>query len=242
MPVPGGANLPYSAAKLKQILEERVSAPLEVVIVKNAWTVLRQTRFKDGRRRVRVHEIFLDAPIDVLLAIGDWVRKPTKAANLVLDTYVLGCHDRIRALTPPTPIRTRGKNIDLAPIFLKLQKQYFEKTIDCNITFGDAPGASRRGRRAIQYGVYDSVKKLIRIHPVLDEPWISRAFVEFIVFHEMLHAALGVEIDLDGRRAHHPPRFRALERAFDRYEEARKWEDVNFNKILRAAREVTQIR
>lgn len=223
-----------TAEQIQQIIEDRVGAAVEVVIVKNAWTVLRQSKFTTGKRRVRVHTIFLEAPEPVLAALADWVARPSKVNNRTIDAFVRSRHDAIRALTPDVEIVTKGKTRDLAEIYLKLESRYFKKPITTKITFGSA-GVGRRRRRAIQYGVYDCVKKLIRIHPILDEPWIPRFFVEFIIYHEMLHAELGVGVDNEGRRAHHPPAFRAREREFDYYKEAKDWEERNFSKILKFA-------
>jgi hypothetical protein len=47
--------------------------------------------------------------------------------------------------------------------------------------------------------------------------------VEFIVYHEMLHAQLGVE-EQNGRRAVHTRELRRREKLFKEYEKAIAWE------------------
>ncbi len=55
--------------------------------------------------------------------------------------------------------------------------------------------------------------RTIRIHPLLDDSRVPRTFVEYIVFHEMLHAVVPSDRS-SGRRYDHPEAFRVLERSF----------------------------
>ena len=65
---------------------------------------------------------------------------------------------------------------------------------------------------------------------------VPRWFVRFVLFHELLHAALGAERDSAGRRLHHGPRFRAIERAHPDHERALRWERRHLGALLRSAR------
>lgn len=57
----------------------------------------------------------------------------------------------------------------------------------------------------------------------LDKKICSRYFIEFIVYHEMLHADMDVEIK-NGRRSVHSREFKVQERLFKDYEKAMIWE------------------
>ena len=83
-------------------------------------------------------------------------------------------------------------------------------------------------------GSYSADSKVIRIHPALDQPLVPRFFVEWIVFHEMLHhvyrarrgrrrAALRAPAGVHGARAPLP---RLPPRA--------AWENENLDLLLRA--------
>ena len=98
-----------------------------------------------------------------------------------------------------------------------------------SIGWGRAPG--RRRRKSIRLGVYDHQTREIRIHPALDHPEVPRFFVEFIVFHEMLHQ-LFPSSNGPGRRVHHPRAFRDRERAFPLYQAAIAWERENLRALL----------
>jgi hypothetical protein len=67
---------------------------------------------------------------------------------------------------------------------------------------------------------------------VLDSPRVPRFVLEWIVFHEILHHVLPVE-RAGTRRRYHTEAFRAFERGFERYEEARAWEKENLEWLLR---------
>jgi len=52
---------------------------------------------------------------------------------------------------------------------------------------------------------------------------VPRYFIEFVVYHEMLHADMGTE-EHEGRRSIHSREFRKRERLFEDYERAMAWE------------------
>ena len=88
-------------------------------------------------------------------------------------------------------------------------------------------------RRAIKLGTYSATERLIRIHPVLDKPWVPRYFVCFVIYHEMLHHVMPTTV-VGGRRVLHPPLFQARERFFRDFERAMAWERAHLHRLLRA--------
>src|SRR5262249_23445583 len=115
-------------------------------------------------------------------------------------------------------------------LFDALNERYFDVAVDARITWGKAAAIRRR---SIKLGSYHANEKLIRIHPALDQSFVPAYFVEFVVFHEMLHERLGTKLRMDGRRCVHPPEFRALEARFPHAAAALKWEKDNINRLLR---------
>jgi hypothetical protein len=229
------------AARSARALEHQLSALLgkrvEVTILRTSSTVLRRIARRDGTLNARIHEIFLGAPEPVLNAVVGWVRKPSRRLGVTLDGFVRENVDRLRALRKPIALRTVGANVDLRAIRDAISSHYFAGALPCDITFGRVARRGRR-RRSVQFGVYDGVARLIRIHPLLDADWIPNFFVEFVVFHELLHAAQAPALDASGRCRHHGPRFRELERRFARYDEAIAWERAHIRQLLRSARAV----
>src|SRR5262249_27102696 len=91
---------------------------------------------------------------------------------------------------------------------------------------------SRRRRKSIKMGSYSADSKVIRIHPALDQSRVPRYFVEWIVFHEMLHDVYRTRKLENGRRCVHPPEFLAHERRFHDFKRARAWENENLDLLL----------
>lgn len=201
----------------------------------------------EGVLRARVHHMFLDAPASVQEALVRYMVNQERDASLIVGQYIDQNGHRIRASRPvSTPLVTQGRTHDLLALFRKLNHQYFGDTVDALITWGRRVRV-RRPRRTIKLGSYSAIERLIRIHPVLDQPWVPRYFVSYIVYHEMLHhvipASRGVSRDgsgsgrrlSGGRRTQHPPEFVARERVFRYYDRAIAWEKAHVGRLLRAS-------
>lgn len=181
--------------------------------------------------KVRVHHMFLDAPDHVVTAIADYAGRGVRGAGQVLDDFIASQQERIRAMPKkPSALEARGQCFDLQALFDDLNHRYFQGGIRARIGWGRQTG--RRRRKSIRLGVYDHKAREIRVHPALDRPDVPRFFVEYIVFHEMLHQLFPSDRHT-GRHVHHPRAFRDRERAFPRYEAALAWEKQHLHQLLR---------
>jgi predicted metal-dependent hydrolase len=127
------------------------------------------------------------------------------------------------SIKPPkkVPVRTAGKFHDLCGLYDGINREYFGGLVDAVITWG-----SRSPRYAVRkrtVGSYSERSNTIRINPVLDRKTVPQEYIAFIVYHEMLHAALGVSIQ-GKRRSVHSREFRKREKLFQDYEKAMAWE------------------
>lgn len=110
----------------------------------------------------------------------------------------------------------RGKTFDLEKMFAKLNRRYFDSTLEKpTITW------SQRKTRNI-LGHHDRVYETITISKSLDSPQVPEWFVEYILYHEMLHIKHTARM-INGRRYYHTAAFRLDERRFAKYEEAQRW-------------------
>jgi hypothetical protein len=64
---------------------------------------------------------------------------------------------------------------------------------------------------------------------LLDQDFVPRFFVRYIVFHEMLHAFVGISRTPTGRRQVHSGTFKRLEKSYPEYEKAVAWQAVKKN-------------
>ncbi len=111
----------------------------------------------------------------------------------------------------------------------------FSSAVDALITWGRRSTRARtKPRRSIKLGSYSASERLIRVHPVLDKPWVPRYFVSYIVYHEMLHHVIPSSQG-SGRRMLHPPLFQERERLFRDFERSLAWERAHIGRLLRAA-------
>ena len=225
----------------KRVLERRLRARLRsevlVEVHDNTHTMVTFERVRRGWR-LRVHHMFLAAPEEVVTALAEFVRSADARSSAVLDRFIERNKAFIRRVSP-AQLRRRlriepvGRHHDLLAIFCALNRRYFSGRVAATITFGPAP-RSRRPRKSIKMGSYSADSRVIRIHPALDQPKVPRYFVEWIVFHEMLHHVYRARRGDDGRRCVHPPEFVDHERRFHDFHRAQAWENENLDVLLRA--------
>ena len=110
----------------------------------------------------------------------------------------------------------QGEVYDLDRMFAKLNRRYFDGEIPKpTITW------SRRRTKSI-LGHHDHVYDSITISKTLDSSDIPEWFVEYILYHEMLHIIHPARL-INGRRYYHTSAFRQDERKFPYYEQSQKW-------------------
>jgi len=229
----------------RRVLERRLRTKLRASVVveihDNTHTMVTYQRHR-GTWRIRVHHMFLAAPDPVLMALGSFVKNSDPEASAELDRYIERNKAFIRKVSPAQlrkrlRIEPAGRHHDLLAIFDALNRRYFGNRIHATITYGPAP-KRKLPRKSIKMGSYSSESKVIRIHPALDMPNVPRYFVEWIVFHEMLHHVYRARRGEDGRRCVHPPEFQEHERRFHDFARAQAWETANLDLLLRAKPQV----
>jgi hypothetical protein len=127
---------------------------------------------------------------------------------------------------------SQGCYFDLLALFRKLNGEFFSNRLPAyKVVWG-----RRRRERPATYFVFASIReedRVIRVHPLLDAAFVPVWFMEYVLFHEMLHAVVPDEVLPSGRRRVHTVDFRERERAFPYYERARRWEARNLLRFLR---------
>lgn len=222
-------ELPWNdPSTLQEALERLSGLRIELAVTDNTHSLLSvKPDGAAGRVKVRLHHMFLAADTRVLQALGQWLRQPrARKAGEVLDSFIRENRHRIRPSGPRhrvIRVRTRGRYFDLQRLFDEVNEQCFQGTVRTHITWGHMP--TQRRRRSIRFGSYHHELQLIRIHPLLDQEFVPEFFVRYIVYHEMLHAHLGISESETGRRQMHTAKFRRLEKAYPDYERALAWQD-----------------
>jgi hypothetical protein len=128
--------------------------------------------------------------------------------------------------------RHEGRYFDLRAVFDKINGKYFASRLrGYTITWG-----RKRKLPPKEYFVFGTIQeedRIIRIHPLLDAPFVPAWFLEYVIYHEMLHAFVPDKYDSAGRRIIHHATFNRRERKFHFYRRAKRWEDDNLARLLR---------
>ncbi|MDE3046310.1 MAG: SprT-like domain-containing protein [Verrucomicrobiota bacterium] len=144
----------------------------------------------------------------------------------------------IRFFTPPKPLKLpeKGNVYDLREMYEQIKEQYFSPDYNAAIGWSNR---TRVGKfRAMTFGTYDRRRHQIRISRLLDDERVPRFFVEFIVYHEMLHAVCLPTRDRLGRVRIHTPEFKQKEEQFPHFVAAQEWRKnslTHFKKTLKVA-------
>lgn len=231
-PAPSRAESLKRARVLAQHIASRLGPEVKVQLsVHDNRSTMISFRRAPPVLKIRVHHMFLDAPPAIIDAVADYAGRGKRDAGQALDDFISGHQAHIRALPrKPAALESRGACFDLQTLFDELNAGFFQGGIRARIGWGRQ--TARRRRKSIRLGVYDHKAREIRIHPALDRPDVPRFFVEYIVFHEMLHQLFPSDRP-DGRNVHHPRAFRDRERAFPKYGAAIAWEKQHLNQLLR---------
>ncbi len=222
----------------RQALERRIeiafNGPVQLAVTDNLRRMVTHTRER-GTLRVRVHMMFLGAADRVLDALVRYVAHDDPEASQVVGDFIRANTHRIRASRPvPGPLRTKGRVHDLYQMFQGINAEYFNgSAAEVLITWGRRTRPTSKQRKTIKLGSYSAVERLIRIHPALDQDWVPRYFVSYIVYHELLHHVMPA-VNLNGRAVLHPPEFLEREREFRHYERALAWEKKHIDRLLRS--------
>lgn len=224
----------------RRSLERRIRAhltrgALSLTLTDNRYTMISVRREnRDGRCfKVRLHHMFVHANPAVTRALARYIAHNDRESSRLLGEYIDANQHRVRsrsrrAVAPR--LVTRGRYHDLQEIYDDLNQRYFSGAIDARITWGQRAGKPRR-RNSIKMGSYSVEDRLIRIHRSLDRAFVPRFFVEWIVYHEMLHQVHEIKI-VNGRRQFHSKEFLRDEAKFEHYLEARRWERVHLDALL----------
>jgi hypothetical protein len=218
--------------QLERALRRVLGKRIELAITDNRRMML-STRDMRGSVLVRVHHMFLDADPFTQHALGRYLRFGDRSSSSIVGAYIEANEQRIRPSRRRHKVHTAGQKHDLSAIFNRLNDTYFQGMVDASVTWGRRTSPKNELRESIKLGTYCAERKLIRIHPTLDRSWVPRYFVEYVVFHEMLHHMIPMPVR-DGRRSLHSPEFRESERRYRRYAEALEWEQKNIARLLRS--------
>ena len=226
----------WDVSRLEATLASEAGKPLRLVLTENR-SVLLSFRREEDRVLLRLHRMFLHAPLAVITAVARSLRRRSRRADGEVRRFMNENLHRVQKAPRVLPaLVTHGSAHDLDDIYARMNAMFFGGSMRVPITWGRGSGRARRG--GITFGSYDPVLRLIRIHPVLDRVDVPLYFLESVVYHEMLHHHLGGVTDRSGRTVYHSRAFRTAEARYPRHADALRWEKENLRILLRATQKL----
>ncbi len=188
-------------------------------------STLYSTRVRKGQIRIVAHEAFIGAPHSVIRSLM-WTALATDATEHAdehaarVKAYAAGdaFADVLLELeldeeATGVAANTQGQYFDLAKIFERVNAEYFDGTMACPRLTWNRTITHRK------FGHYQPTTDTLMISITLDQAEVPAYAIEFVMYHELLHKHLGVDV-INGRRYAHTTAFRTKERAFQHYEQA----------------------
>jgi predicted SprT family Zn-dependent metalloprotease len=219
---------------IEESLTELLGTPVRVAFTNNRRSII-SVRSRGRTYSVRLHHMFIGADQGVVESLASFVSKRSAKARERLNSFIRGNSEKIEATEEgsrkrATSLITEGEHFSLHHCYTKLNRLFFNGTLDCKITWGVR--RRRQGRIRVRLGSYCPKSKVIRINPVLDRAFVPAFVLESIVYHEMLHHFIGMR-NKNGRLLSHHPAFREVEQSFPLWDKATRWIKENLHRLLR---------
>lgn len=195
-------------------MEQDVASPVQL-----EWKRYRRTMISLRPRLphgwvVRLHPDFAYASEEVVGSLCRYLNTRRRSDWKEVRQYALTIAETTPTEKPPAEaLRTHGIHHDLHSYHHAVTKEFFEGTVHADITWNPHRGHPGKRRRSICFGHFDRSQGVIRIHPALDDSRVEGRFIEYIIYHETLHAVFP-PILRNGRCFAHHPAFRAQECKF----------------------------
>ena len=216
--------LEHDETYLENYLQKEINKPVLLTLTDNSTSMI-SVREKQGGISVRLHRIFLKADNEVLDEIVRFIKKK-RGKTPVINQFIRQNQNFLEERKPrKTTINPNGIIYNLTDIFNSLNSEYFNNSLSVLITWGKRSPRYAVKRRTL--GNYQKKTNIIRINPILDSRKVPRYVIEFIVYHEMLHAIIDTVLK-NGRRSIHSKEFKNRERKYRNYHTAIEWENKKF--------------
>ena len=214
------------AKRIFELLKPRTAMPAVRVEFRPFTNLNSRIRLREGRLVVGISDLLRDAPSPVIesllwILLAKLYRRPIPAESQQCYREYVNREELRQDLGTMRQARGRkqiaapaGVCFDLVEVFETVNQQHFAGVVS-RPQLGWSP---QRARTLL--GHYDPHHHAIVLSRLLDHPRVPRLVVDFVMYHEMLHIQIPV-VQRGARRSIHPPEFRAAERQFPAYAEAK---------------------
>lgn len=173
-------------------------------------------------------ESFLYAPDRVFLALLDTALQPSSGSSRqIIREYTSGkqyktIRESLEYLSVPPGSFSTGNHHDLEKSYQRVNQSFFSD----NLIKPHLVWNNRLTRR--KFGHYQEDTNTVMVSISLDHPGVPEYVIDYVMYHELLHQKLGVNLK-NGRRYTHTPDFKKMELDFPQIAKAQQF----LNKLSR---------
>ena len=208
----------------------------QVRINRNARTLLSLRGSRWQGLRLSLHEGLLEHPL-ALTELPAWVKAHGHATGPILRTAIdsvfrgLAAERRRQPQLVPEFAPLNGP-VDLPALYHDVHAQWFPQLTRPAIAWG--PRRRQLPQRRIRFAAYHRKRPPhIVVNRLLDQPWVAREFVAYVLYHELCHHAQACD-PIRGEKPH-SARFKAWEARYPRFRELLLWEKAHLDRFLSGA-------
>lgn len=170
-----------------------------------------------------LHAFFIKAPYKVLDALARYIAYKKAQDYMEVKKFIhfeqsaldyTATFDRDKCIT-------QGKFYCLRTLYEKVNTHFFQDKFCLHISWFFP---KYRTFRSVTFGSYERAFKLIKINQYLDHPKVPSEYMQYLIFHEMLHELYPTKINERGRHQIHTPEFKRHEKTFPNYEKQKQFE------------------
>jgi hypothetical protein len=208
---------------------------LRIQFHENTWTMV-SLGGRGGRSTLRLHKLFAKAPSSVLDAVVRSFFVPQDAGarralrSSILEFIEANSQLALSSLSARRLRSPRGAAYDLKSIEEGVRKKFLPSCPSVRIGWSQRITQSLMGK---WIATPDGLPNVIVINRLLDNSSVPLFYLEYVVFHELLHEVIPIRRK-EGRWVHHPAEFRRRERQFPTFKQAVLWERTNVARLFDA--------
>jgi hypothetical protein len=208
---------------------------LRIQFHQNTWTMASLGR--RGRcSTLRLHRLFARAPVSVLDAVVRSFFVPQDAGarrelrSSILEFIESNSQLALSTLSARRLRPARGAAYDLKAIEDGVRRKFLPSCPPVRIGWSQRITASLMGK---WIATPASLPNVVVINRLLDDAGVPLYYLEYVVFHELLHEVIPIRRK-EGRWVHHPAEFRRMEKQFPSFKQAVLWERQNVGRLFDA--------
>ncbi|MEL7431374.1 MAG: hypothetical protein AAGI90_02440 [Chlamydiota bacterium] len=220
--------LPMTKEALEAFFSAKMRCEVTVELTSYQGTFIRFSMTSSKQARLSLHRFFLRASSEILEHAIFYLRDKKKRSLGILRLFFE--QPFFAKSTAMLPQKVVGACYDLREVYRDVENRYLPYPIDPFLGWFTRP---KKSQHSLTYGAFSRTDWLIKINDLLDRETVPRYFLEYVIYHEALHAICPPQLSRAGRVFVHTKKFKLWEKKFPKLSEALAFEKTFFLNYLR---------